>query len=620
MLERALTAIAGCDRRAAGASGRTSDARSFRGGATRLPALRAFDPIRRASLGLARHWPSGHVFAAILAVVGLTAGLGLTAGCDGAPPRVKPWRHAPDPKAVADAVPRSTVLVRQEEDVALRARRSHTLRIHMDAEPRSLHPLLSPSVWTRRAVVGTVFETLVRYQSPEGGVGAGPGRFVPGLARSWRIQGGGSEIILELDPEARFHDGRALTAVDVQFTLDTVRDPGKRVDHLRSALSAVTAVEMVTQRSLRIRLSRPDGWVLRALAEIPILSWNTYKDDLSGGGKLVGSGPYQVASQEGGVVHLQRWNEHRGAGPAIPDIELVYQPDAAAALMAAKRGELDLVPSLIPEHWPEQASAPGLSSSFVGLELKPPTLRYVVFAAAAPPTDDARVRRAISLLVDRKQLAQEVDDGLTRPVAGPIWPGGPGDGPAPAAPELDPGAAGRLFDEAGWSDADGDGLREKGGQKLRLEVLVLEHEDGKPHPEQQRILDGLRRAGIGLDVRAGTKAVLENRLRDAQFNLAFLEWTGAVDTALTPLVGTGGEVNYGRFSSRRVDRALAELRGVWEPASRAPLMGELAAALADELPVAGLVAAAPQGLVHRRVGGVVVWDGWVDLLQLSLTP
>ena len=36
-----------------------------------------------------------------------------------------------------------------------------------------------------------------------------------------------------------------------------------------------------------------------------------------------------------------------------------------------------------------------------------------------------------------------VDDGLTRPIAGPIWPGGPGDGPAPAPPELDPGAAGR---------------------------------------------------------------------------------------------------------------------------------------------------------------------------------
>ncbi|MBE7454195.1 MAG: hypothetical protein HS111_36700 [Kofleriaceae bacterium] len=542
------------------------------------------------------------------------------AGCDGGPPRVKPWRHAPDPVAIADAVPRSAALVQQEDDLAIRSRRGHTLRVHVDAEPRSLHPLLGPSQWTRRIVTHTVFETLVRYLPPEGGAGAGPGRYVPGLARSWRIQGGGTELILELDPDARFHDGRALSSLDVQFTLDAIRDPGKRVDHLRAALASVTAVELVTQKSLRIRLARPDGWVLRALAEIPILSWATYKDDLTGGGKLVGTGPYRVASQPGGVVHLTRLASWRGPLPAIADLELVYQPDAAAALMAAKRGELDLVPALIPAHWPEQASAPGLAASFTALELRPPSFRYLLFAAHLPPTDDPRVRRALSLLVDRTRLAQEVGDGLTRPIAGPIWPGGPGDGPAPPPPALDPAAAGRLLDEAGWRDSDGDGVREKDGQRLRLDVLVLEQEDGKPHPEQQRVLDGLRRAGLGLEVRVGTRAVLQNRLRDGEFHLAFLEWHGAVDSDLTPLVGTGGAHNYGRFSSRRVDRALADLRAVWEPASRGPLMGELAAALADEAPLAGLVALAPQGLLHRRVTGAVVWDGWIDLRALALDP
>lgn len=548
------------------------------------------------------------------------AALFLTAACDGTPARAKPWRHAPDPLQVAEHVPRSAALAKEEDDLAVRARRGHTLRIHMDSEPRSLHPLLSPSLWTRRIVMGTVFEPLVRYRPPEAGAGAGPGRYLPGLARSWRIQAQGQEIILELDPTARFHDGRALSAVDVQFTLDTIRDPGRKIDHLRPALAAVTAVEMVNARTLRIKLSRPDGWVMRALAEIPMLSWATYKDDLSGGGRLVGTGPYRVTSSDGGIVHLSRWDGYGGKAPAIPDIELVHEADAAAALMAAKRGEIDVVPALIPEHWPEQASAPGLAASFVALELRPPSFRYLLFAAHVAPTDDARVRKALSLLIDRAQLAQEVDDRLARPIAGPIWPGGPGDGPAPAAPVLDPGGAGRLLDEAGWIDADGDGIREKSGAKLRLEVLVVEHGGGKLHPEQQRVLDGLRRAGIGLDVRAGTVAVLENRLRDGQFHLAFLEWTGAVDSDLEPLVGTGGDANLGRFSSRRVDRALAELRAVWEPASRGPLMGELAAALADEVPIAGLVANAPQGLIHRRVRGVVVWDGWLDLSALSLAP
>lgn len=542
------------------------------------------------------------------------------AACDGAPPRVKPWRHAPDPLALAERAPRSAALAKDEDDHLVRERRGHTLRIHMDAEPRGLHPLLSPSVWTRRIMVGPVFEPLVRYVPPAAGAGEGLGSYQPGLARSWRIQLQNTEIIIEIDPEARWHDGRPVTSVDVQFTLDTVRDLDGKVDQFRAALASVEAVELVNPRTVRIRLRQPDGWALRALAEIPIIPRSVYDPDLTGGGKIVGSGPYRFVDQEHGVVHLTRWDDYRGDRPAIPDLEYVYQPDAAAALMAAKRGELDVVPALAPEHWPEQPSAPGLSASFKPLELRPPRFRYAVFGATTPPTDDALVRKGLGFLIDRKNIAQEIDDGLTRPIAGPIWPGGPGDGPAPAPPELDPGAAGRLFDEAGWIDRDGDGIREKGGQKLRLEVLALESKDGKPGAEVGKVLDGLRRAGIGIELRVGTDAVLRNRLRDGHVNLAFLEWSGAVDSDLAPLCGTGGAVNFGGFSSRRVDHALAALASVWEPASRGPLVGELAAALADEAPIAGIVAAAPQGLIHRRVIGVVPWDGWFDVTKLALVP
>lgn len=542
------------------------------------------------------------------------------AACDGAPPRVKPWRHAPDPLVIAERSPRSAALGKRQDDRQVRERRGHTLRIHVDAAPRTLHPLTAPSVWSRRILVGPVFEPLLRYRPPPGGAGTGLGSYQPALARSWRIQLQATELIIELDPDARWHDGRPVTSVDVQFTLDTVRNPDRRIDHLRPYLASVETVELVNPRTVRVRLRQPDGWFLRGLAEIPIVPYQHYHDDLGGGGRLIGSGPFKIASTEDGLIRATRWDAYRGGPPAIADLEYVYQPDAAAALMAAKRGEIDIVPSLAPEHWPEQPTAPGLASTFRALELAPPRFRYALFGAAVAPTDDARVRRALSSLIDRAAIAADVDDGLTRPIAGPIWPGGPGDGPAPAPPPLDPAAAGRWLDEAGWIDRDGDGVRERGGQGLRLEVLALEAADGKPNPDVARALDGLRRAGIALEVRLGTDAVLRNRLRDGQVNLAFLEWAGPVDTDLSRLVGTGGADNFGRFSSRRVDQALAALTAVWEPASRGPLIGQLAAALAEEQPIAGIVAAAPQGLVHRRVQGLVVWDGWFDVAALSLAP
>jgi peptide/nickel transport system substrate-binding protein len=545
------------------------------------------------------------------------------AACD-SPARVKPWRHAPDPVEEAAREPRSPALAHDETGEVIRGRRAHTLRVHVDAEPRSLNPMIAPSVWTRRISLGTVYETLVRYQPPEGGAGAGPGRYTPGLARSWRISPSGTEIILELQPGVTFHDGRTMTSVDVQFSLDTARDGRREADHVRPYLADVEAVELITSRSLRIRLVRPNGWVLRALAEVPIIPYHLHAESIAAGGRIVGTGPWQLASWKDDVVHLTRYGRYWGPAPAISDIELVYQPDAARTLTDAKRGELDLVPSLIPAHFPEQASAPGIASSFAPLALRPPSFRYLAFDCAAAPTDDVRVRHAISLLVDRQALASTGYDGLARPVGGPVWPGGPGDGASPPAPRLDPAAAGRLLDDAGWRDGDGDGFREQGGQKLRLDVVMVESADLPPGKKldgvRDQLLAPLRRAGVLLDVRTGSDAVVMNRLRAGDFDLALLEWSGTVDGDLAPLLETGGAWNLGRCSSREIDRALEDLRGVWEPGSRVAATATLAAAVADSWPIAAVVAAEPQGLVHRRVGGVVVWDGWIDLRALTLEP
>lgn len=546
-------------------------------------------------------------------------------GCDCAAPRGKPWRHDPDPQSLAAAQPRSPALAADEEAVDVLAERSHTLRIHVDAEPRALNPLLAPSVWARRITMGPVFETLVRYEPPADGAGSGPGRYAPGLARSWKIMPGGREIRFELEPDVTFHDGHRMTSSDVQFTLDLIRTPSSGLDHLRPLLKEVAAVELITSREVRLVLYEPDGWVLRALAEIPILPMHIYQGNLGAGGRIVGTGPWQLVSWKGGTVHLGRYGGYWSQAPAIEDVEFVYQPDAARALTDAKRGAIDIVPALIPEHWPEQASAPGIAAAFASLELRPPRLRYMVFDCTGPPTDDARVRKAIGLLIDRKKLARDVYDGLARPIAGPVWPGGPGDGPAPPPPELDPDEAARLLDDAGWTDSDGDGTRDKAGEKLTLEALLVEKPQPassgrKADPERTLIFETLKRYGFSIVVRDGSEGVILNRVRAGDFDVALLEYAAPVDMDLGPLLGTNGAVNFGKCGSPEIDAALAALDAEWVPPERAQGIGELASAVAASMPIAGLIEPSPQGLVHRRVSGVVVWDGWFDLRALKLAP
>ncbi|HTM21811.1 MAG TPA: ABC transporter substrate-binding protein [Kofleriaceae bacterium] len=537
--------------------------------------------------------------------------------CD--PYRNKPWTRLSDPPVEpSPEMQRARSGAGESAHDAILTRRPHTLRVHMDVEPRHLNPFVAPSVWTLRVTRGTVFETLIHYQPPEGGAGAGPGRYLPGLARSWTVSPDGMQIRVELRDDVRFHDGRRMTSADAQFALDSARDPRFDADHLRSRLVDVEKVDRSGEFGLLIWLRRPSGWVLRALAEVPILPEHVYTGNLRPAkGPVVGTGPYALVSWADGIIHLHAFADYWGTKPSIADIEFVHEADAARAITAAKRGELDILPELIAAHL-GQKTAPGIActgpddrSCFVALQLRPPVFRYLVFDTSRPPFDDVRVRRAVSLLVSRKQLA---DAGLARPIAGPVWPGGPGDGPSPAPPPYEPTEAYQLLDAAGWQDGDRDGRRERHHQSLHIDFLLVREDD----PESKAILKNLQTAGFVVDDRSGGSAFILTRLRAGDFHLALLEWRGLVDDDLSPLLETGGALNFGKFSSPVVDQALAQLRDAGDPPTRATRMAALSTALADTWPLSGVVAPEPAGLIHKRVRGAVVWNGWISLTEISL--
>ena len=550
---------------------------------------------------------------ALLAVVA-----GLCVGCE-SPARVKPWRHAPDPTAEAANAPGSPALVDVSTGAEIRAARKHTLRIQLDAEPGRLNPLVSPTLWGRRITLGTVFEPLIRYVPPEAGQAAG--RYTPRLARSWRISPNGLEIRIEIEQGVKFHDGRPLTTSDVQFTLDAIRTPRKDITHLYAMLEDVEAVELITTWELRIRLKRPSGYVLRALAEIPILPMHVYDGSLLAGGALIGSGPYKMGQAKGTTITLVR-NDAYWAGPAaIQHIEFVYQPDAAIALVEAKRGDFDIIPALIPAHYPEQASAPGIAAAFADLDLRPPRLRYLTFNATRPGVDDARVRHALGLLVNRRDIEKRVFDGLARPALWPIWPGGFVSAPEALVPAFDPAAATKLLDAAGWTDSDKDGIRDRAGVQLKLVMIGVEHKQamdssGPPaKTERDYFVEAARRVGVVIEVKTGGESWVEKRFEEAAYDVAELEWTGMADMDLSKRFGSK---NPHTAASPKIDSVLDAMAAAWDPAERTKLATDLAAAFGETWPMAGIVADAPKGLVHKRVQNVRVWDGWIDLSQLKL--
>ncbi len=536
----------------------------------------------------------------------------LFTGCEGPLPREKPWRDQPDIQSWDEVEPSSQIAMPGKHSIQLLKQRDrkHTLRVHMDADPGTLNPLHNPTTWGLRITRDAIFETLIRYLPTEGG---GLGHYESGLAKTWVVSPGGREIRLALQESAKFQDGKAVTAMDVQFSIESAMLKRGGADHHRFALEDISSVEIVGKHLLRIRMEKANGFILRELASIPILPEHYYLRRLQQStGEWIGSGPYRIESQDDDGIILQRDPNYWGPAPAIDRIHYVRHQDSAVALREAKEGLIDIVPALIPEHYPEQLTAPGVYENFSTLELKPSTFSYVVLNTSKAPFEDVNVRRAVSHLIERSVLT-EMSGGLSHSISGPIWPEGPGNGDSPAPLPFNPEEASRLLDVGGWRDDEGHGVRSRDGQRLMITVLATE---GK-NSVRDFVLSALRKAGFVLDIRVGNIPVLRNRLHSAEFDLAFVNWEGDVDRDLSLILGSHGKQNYGRFHDVDVDAYFSKIWRARQPVDRIKLVSSLATLLQQRMPIVALPSPSTYGLVHKRVQGLRVWNGWFMVRELS---
>ena len=389
-------------------------------------------------------------------------------------------------------------------------------------------------------------------------------------------------------------------------------------------LDDVEAIELITSHEIRLRLKRPSGWVLRALAEIPILPMHVYDGSLLAGGALVGTGPWKLASNKGGVVHLTRYDKYWGRPPAIADLEFVYQPDAAIALTAAKRGELDIVPALIPAHWPEQASAPGVAAAFRPLAARA--------AAAALPRVQRRARRRSTTLASAtrsrccrspRDRASACSTASRGPRCGRSGRAVRSTAPRPPSPTSIPAAAGKLLDAAGWIDTDKDGIRDQDGKQLRLVMIGGEQPRGRRtrrgppmKTERDYFVEAARRAGVDHRGQDRRRCVARQaRATEGTYDLVELAWSGMVDSDITSLrrrQGSGAARAAARRSRARHDGRRVGSGGAREARGRARrgARRDVADRRHRRRRAAGPRPAPGQG--------VQVWDGWLDLSQLKL--
>lgn len=394
----------------------------------------------------------------------------------------------------------------------------------------------------------------------------GPPTFRPALASSWSFSDDGLTLTLKLNPAARWSGGRAVTSEDVLFSHRAATNPdvgwvGRDIkDQIVdvTAPDAHTVVYRFKQRYPYQLMDIVDGNILpaAALSPIPFAEWpaRPFQDAPSP------SGPFRLKRYEPrSVIELERNPDYHGSPlPRLDSVIFRVIPDENTLLNELLSGGIDMM-----ENVPARAVARVESSSRLRL-IRTPDLSYTLICwnTSRPLFSDPRVRRALTMAIDRDGIIEGPLAGAGRPSVGPIlsflWARDSGLKPHPFAPE----AAAALLKEAGWIDSDGDKLLDRQGVTFRFE-LESNQGSGLRAEIVQMVAAQLRRVGIEAVPRiVETGAFIEKHERH-EFDafVGSLRESTKVDlrSVLHTTAATGG-YNYGLYSNAELDSLIDRAR------------------------------------------------------------
>lgn len=363
--------------------------------------------------------------------------------------------------------------------------------------PRAANPLIVSDRYSDEMNRFLLFLPLLRFDREL--------ELAPGLARSWEVEGD-TAAVFELHRDVPWSDGRATTAEDVVFTFRRALDPETGYPN-RGQIAHIRGVEAVDSHTVRLSFEP----VREPLASIPLLAVlpRHALDTVPAGGlqaspfnlRPVTNGPFRVREARPG----DRWvfqadtafPGHLGGRARIDRLVWRAVPEAGATAMELRAGEVDVAVGVRAELFDQLGSRDRYQA------IERPTLEYMFVAwnGRRPPLDDPRVRRALGLAIDRRQILDALRGGHGTLANGPVPVGHPDHAGSVAPLPHDVERARALLEEAGFRDRDGDGVAESAdGEELRF-TLLLPAESDFNRDLAQVIQADLRDAGVALELR-----------------------------------------------------------------------------------------------------------------------
>ncbi|MEO3474609.1 ABC transporter substrate-binding protein [Roseomonas sp. CAU 1739] len=414
----------------------------------------------------------------------------------------------------------------------------------------------------------------------------------PGLAESWRAV---SDTVWEftLRENVRFHDGTPLTADDIAYTFERIpqmRGPGASFSTM---IRPVQRLEIVDARTLRMHTAEPAPLLPTYLSQVMIVSRRLHAEattsDFNSGKSAIGTGPFRLVSHAtGDRIVMERNDQYWGAKPHWASVTYRMITNDAARTAALLSGDVDIIDQISTSDLERLrrdnrfrvAEATSLRVMYITLDgTRQPPVPLLTAAGDRNPLADPRVRRALDMAIDRRQLVDRVMEGAALATTQFMPPDTYSFIPDRPVPAPDAAAARRLLAEAGYP------------QGFQLTLMGSNDRYMNDARVVQAIGQMWTRIGVRTTVEAQPYATFIGRATRREAPAALLTWgnsTGEVSVLLNSVLRTPnrdrghGAANRLLYSNPAMDDLVAAAETEMDDAKREDLLRRASAIALDD--------------------------------------
>jgi peptide/nickel transport system substrate-binding protein/microcin C transport system substrate-binding protein len=474
-----------------------------------------------------------------------------------------------------------------------------TMIRNLGAEPPTIHPIMATDS-SASQVNSFIHDSLAERSLLD------ISRFEPRLAERWEESNKGLTYTFFLRKDAKFSDGKPVTAEDVKFSYEAIFIPDYKAARLIPYFQSIDRVEILDAHSVKVTFKEPYFQNFAVFAGMSIIPKHVY-GDLKASKRMnrtaVGAGPYRLDKFDKGQrivlrrnpdwygFKLDSWKGYYN----FDSIIFRFVTDRPVAFEMVKRGELDFE-ELTSEFFVEKAVGLPWGETVFKEQAKnrqPRGYNYIGWNLNRPLFQDRRVRLALYHLINREEMNKKFRMGMSLLATGPENLLSETANPSVKPVLFDPDRARDLLRQAGWSDTDRDGVLDKkleGKQTPFRFSITFANRDFEKYLTMYQ--EDLRKSGIQMSIQFMEWGSFLRQLEDGNFDAVQLGWGGVADSDHKQIwhsssAQAGGSNRIG-YKNPKVDELIDRARVETDRSKRIALMRQIYQLIAEDVPYAFL--------------------------------